>query len=110
VTVICPTLVSTNIYTADRNRPADLVDPERPALSDDEVSRLRSAWSRGFPPEQIAAQAIQAIRDDQLYLVIGTPAHDGFIRERMQAILERRNPTDPSIPTPTLAPDPSPTR
>jgi len=109
VTVICPTLVSTNIYTADRNRPAALADPERPALSDDEVARLRTAWSRGFPPEHIAEQTVQAIRDDQLYLVIGTPAHDGSIRERVQAILERRNPTDPSIPASALAPDPSPT-
>jgi NAD(P)-dependent dehydrogenase (short-subunit alcohol dehydrogenase family) len=97
VTCLCPTLVATNIYNADRNRPADRHDAGATVLSKDELERMREAWSRGFPPADIAAQVVQAIRANQLYLVVDRPADDERIRERMEAILARKNPVDSAV-------------
>jgi NAD(P)-dependent dehydrogenase (short-subunit alcohol dehydrogenase family) len=97
VTCLCPTLVASNFYRAERNRPSNLSD-DAGALSDADVDRMRDAFSRGFPPTEVAERVLQAIRDNQLYLVVGRPADDERIRERSENILNRRNPADPTSP------------
>jgi NAD(P)-dependent dehydrogenase (short-subunit alcohol dehydrogenase family) len=97
VTCLCPTLVASNFYRAERNRPSNLSD-DAGALSDADVDRMRDAFSRGFPPTEVAERVLRAIRDNQLYLVVGRPADDERIRERSENILNRRNPADPTSP------------
>jgi hypothetical protein len=46
----------------------------------------------------VAEQVLQAIRDEQFY-AITTTAFDDAIRERMDAILHRRNPKFPDLLT-----------
>ena len=93
VTCLCPALVSTNIYQAERNRPADLTSPDEQPLTDEQRAALQLAWSRGIAPAEVAERVVQAIRDEQFYLVVGGPGDDERIRDRMEAILNRRDPT-----------------
>jgi hypothetical protein len=62
---------------------------------------MRDAFSKGFPPSEVAERVLRAVRDNQLYLVVGRPSDDERIRERLENILNRRNPADPTVATAT---------
>ncbi|MDE3077233.1 MAG: SDR family NAD(P)-dependent oxidoreductase [Chloroflexota bacterium] len=92
VTCLCPLAVSTRLNTSDRNRPSELIDGTELKLSD-EMQALRQASSgRATPAAEVAEMVYQAVRDNQFYLLTGTGT-DGIIRERMENILNRRNPS-----------------
>ena len=92
VTLLCPGLVNTQIYRAERNRPAQLQPAGGPAQ---EAPALRSIapalYAGAISPEQVAAQVFDAVSNDQLY-ALTTVNFDDAIRERSEAILARRNP------------------
>lgn len=94
VTALCPGVVRTGIGTSERNRPASL----RPAgeASPEKIAAMQQAsdavTARGLDPAIVAGMVIDAIRGRQFYLVT-TTAFDSAIRERMQDMLLRRNPT-----------------
>jgi NAD(P)-dependent dehydrogenase (short-subunit alcohol dehydrogenase family) len=101
VTCLCPGVVNTGIIDATRNRPAGLRnDGETPR--DPETQARVAAWAAaGMQPDEVAEKVVQAIRDNQLYLL----THDDYderIRDRMESMLGRRNPTN--IPTPSREP------
>lgn len=58
--------------------------------------RSRMAPTASLSPDQAADMAIQAVRDQRLY-VLTTDAYDAAIRDRTDCILERRNPAFPDI-------------
>ncbi|GFM31049.1 SDR family NAD(P)-dependent oxidoreductase [Novosphingobium sp. PY1] len=97
VTMLCPGLVATRIYDAERSRPEHLrarggrpeEAPELQAIADD---LYRSAPS----PEAVAELAFEGIRANQFY-VFTTERFDAGIRARAQSIVERANPTFESI-------------
>jgi hypothetical protein len=64
-----------------------------PAVAD-RARQLRD--SIGRPPEELAEQVLQGIKDNQFY-IITHDEYDDVIRERMENILTRRNP-DPKGP------------
>lgn len=89
VTLLCPGRVGTRIYESERSRPASLAT----TMTQDE----------GAPPsdngpvldvETVAEMTFDAVRENQFYLLT-TPHFDGHIRERMDAMLDRRNPNFP---------------
>jgi short-subunit dehydrogenase len=90
VTCLCPTLVNTGIYNAFRNRPSDLVDAADAIPEGEELERLRTSTARGLDPSEIAALVVAAVKTNEFYVI---PNHsvDERIRERMQAILQRRD-------------------
>ena len=87
VTCLCPTLINTNLFTAFRNRPADLREPEPSA---EEVEHLRQAVAQGMAPEDVAEMVLQAVRENEFYVVTNHSVDDR-IRERLEAILNRRD-------------------
>jgi NAD(P)-dependent dehydrogenase (short-subunit alcohol dehydrogenase family) len=94
VSVLCPAWVNTSIADAARNRPAELAnlaepgpDPRREQI--DEV--VRNFLKNGKSPAEIADQVINAIRDEELY-IITHPEMDGIIKTRFDNILARQNP------------------
>lgn len=97
VTALCPGVVATGIGESERNRPAALV-PEGGVTGDDPaaMARYRGIKAAGLVPAQVAGMVVQAIRARQFYLVT-TTAFDRGIRERMDAMLTRRNPEFPDI-------------
>lgn len=99
--VLCPGLYFTNLSSAERNRPDSLKEmPEQertmgadPAVAE-RARQLRDMIGR--PPEELAEQVLQGIKDNQFY-IITHDEYDDVIRERMENILTRRNP-DPKGP------------
>jgi NAD(P)-dependent dehydrogenase (short-subunit alcohol dehydrogenase family) len=98
VSVLCPGLVNTQIMASGRNRPGRLENdaameaagsrPEAVAYMERLGEGLRT---RGSPPSYVADAVLQGIREERFYIL----PHDTFdaqIRERMESILERRNP------------------
>ncbi len=97
VTALCPGVVATGIGESERNRPAALV-PSGGVTGDDPaaMARYRGIKAAGLVPAEVAGMVVQAIRARQFYLVT-TTAFDRGIRERMDAMLTRRNPEFPDI-------------
>jgi NAD(P)-dependent dehydrogenase (short-subunit alcohol dehydrogenase family) len=88
VTCLCPTLVNTGIVKAFRNRPAELLEPDT-IPSAEELKHLETEAARGLAPEAVAELVVEAVRQDEFY-VITNHSVDESIRERMDAILSRR--------------------
>jgi NAD(P)-dependent dehydrogenase (short-subunit alcohol dehydrogenase family) len=89
VTVLCPGFVRTRISGSGRNRPerygpARVPDPASAAgRLAAESARLQAA---GLDPAEIAAQALTAIREDELYVFTHPEMHDE-VKERFAAIV-----------------------
>lgn len=101
VTVLCPGLVNTRIMESNRNRPADLVNPGAPppppAGEDaDPLSLASRLKTDGLPPATVADQVLQAMRDEQLYLLTDH-VWDERIAERHRGIETRANPTPAAL-------------
>ncbi len=91
VTVLCPGFVRTRIWESGRNR------PERygPSLTPDPASpagrllaQLVEHGRSGLDPSDVAAQVLNAIREDELYVFTHAGAEwRAELRERFDAIL-----------------------
>ena len=88
--VLCPGLVQTQIFAAERNRPDDLAT-QASASSSTLGSALGSMLESGKPPEEIAEIVFAAIERDDLY-ILPHPAWDEMVRLRVEKILERHEP------------------
>lgn len=95
--VVCPGLISTNILTAERNRDENAGRPvDKAALRPDLqefAAGFEAALTAGWPPERVADEVVDAVRNDQFYVF---PAQDEIlplVADRMTGIIERRNPT-----------------
>jgi len=93
-----PHVVATNIFSAARNRPAEL-PPERPSGPPPTLDDLRK-WSeqagREFKvttPEEVAEYAFDGIRAGRFYLLPESAELDQRIRARVDGVLARRDPS-----------------
>jgi len=97
ISVLCPGWVKTNIMDGVRNRPAELQDdpsetsttPER----EDALEQYRESVESGMPPDQVAGQVIEAVKEGRFY-IFTHPEFRPLMKARCDAILEERNPTD----------------
>ena len=94
VSVLCPAWVRTRIAEGDRYREAG-----RPQgrVSCDPILRkigmaVASAVEKGLPPERVAADVFAAIMAERFY-ILTHPEIKPQIQERMEGILNDRNPT-----------------
>jgi NAD(P)-dependent dehydrogenase (short-subunit alcohol dehydrogenase family) len=102
VSVLCPGWVNTRIAESERNRPSHLADPARNA--DEEAQRgvmqqmLQSMLDTGMAPDDVAAQVVDAVRNDRFWILTHRDA-DGDIW--MQAVNRRldsvRDGTNPPL-------------
>ncbi|MGB5911124.1 MAG: SDR family NAD(P)-dependent oxidoreductase [Promethearchaeia archaeon] len=94
VSVLCPALVDTKIFTSELNRPKeyqnkqvnkiDIHDRDR----DVEIYRKILTESPMISPEQVADVVFQAIRQEKFYILTHTqPIIKELIKERLDAIL-----------------------
>ena len=92
VSVLCPGPINTNIFESiERNRPDPVPPP--PELSEEEAifRRAYELWlERGMDPREVGSLVLNAIRDEQFYIL----THDinKPIETRMKNILELKNP------------------
>lgn len=96
VTMLCPGLVRTQIYDAERLRPQALADEERPEESADLEAMREELYRTALSPEEAADMAFGAIADCRFY-VFTTTAFDDAIKQRADNILSRTNPVFESI-------------
>ena len=91
VTIVAPWFVSTNLARSARNRPSTLADA---APVSDFMKRIWGALTptRGLSqaPEEIADQAIDAVRDGRFSVFPFAPSRDA-VRERFEAVLDGRS-------------------
>ena len=93
VSVLCPAAVSTSIYNAGRNRPAEFGGPfRRPA-----DHPLAEASRHGMDPDTVGARVVRAIRNDEFYIVTHPETRDhvaGRHRRIMEAYDVAEGPVD----------------
>jgi NAD(P)-dependent dehydrogenase (short-subunit alcohol dehydrogenase family) len=96
VSVLCPGFVRTQIVESERNRPADLQDPDAALTPEEEAvkAQIAAAVETGMPPEQVADRVFQAIENEQFY-ILTHPELNPMIQQRMEDILQGRNPRLP---------------
>jgi NAD(P)-dependent dehydrogenase (short-subunit alcohol dehydrogenase family) len=87
--VLCPIYVRTQILGANRNRPSELVDQDRPSAGG--PHRLAGRIETGQPPSEIADAVFEGVRAGQFYIWPGDEV-DHVVRTRFNHILERSNP------------------
>ena len=97
--VLCPGMIATNIILADRNRPAELkgeaIDPERSEMLGLKQERF---LADGMPPDEVGDIVFESIRDERFYIL--THPDTGIkdrVRDRMDDIIEQRDPTPPPM-------------
>ena len=94
--VLCPGWVKTNILESQRNRPEEYGPAPDPTKAPPEmqagIQMVRGMLENGYPPEEVARQVFEAVRDDKFYIF---PAQDYMleaVKNRMTGIIEQRNP------------------
>lgn len=98
VSVLCPEMIRTNIGHSERNRPSDPTrdpDTRAPNLHRELVEKgIVAAAEAGLSPEIISARVLEAIRNEQFY-VLADPDDDWsrMCDVRLDDIRERRNPS-----------------
>ena len=95
--VLCPGIIKTRIFSSGRNRPADAwAAGERPP-EDEAGARIEEGdafFAHGLPPAQVAEQVLQAIRDEQFWILTPDVPLDR-VRERTDHIVSMTNPPPP---------------
>lgn len=95
VSVLCPAWVKTQLMDGDRNRPAELQNEPgqqttpQATLFDQAVRQL---VTNGTDPKEIGDLVLNAIRDEKFY-ILPHPEWKEQVRDRMEGIIEERNPT-----------------
>jgi NAD(P)-dependent dehydrogenase (short-subunit alcohol dehydrogenase family) len=93
VSVLCPAFVPTNIWNAERNRPAALVERSETDADRADKEGIKAILDKGkVTAAQVAALAFDAVRDDRFY-VFPHPRILDTVRTRMDDILGQRYPT-----------------
>ena len=94
VSVLCPAWVKTRLADADRNRPAELHNPEREQSAQEQAieQAVRGFLDSGISTEQVADAVVSAIKEERLY-VLTHPESMEAVRTRMEDILGQRNPS-----------------
>ncbi|OGO01264.1 MAG: hypothetical protein A2Y59_03230 [Chloroflexi bacterium RBG_13_52_14] len=100
VSVLLPTVVATNIGSAERHRPGRFKhDDKRSAgIADLITNEMNKATAKGIPPATVADQVIQAIRDERFYILSEGDGRKGLwvpILNRLDDVRELRKPTFP---------------
>ena len=88
--VLCPGFVNTNIFDAERNRPAELASTGALPMSE-AAEMVRGMLSQGKDPSDIAEAVFEAIREDRLY-VLPHASWDTYVRNRIEHVLARGGP------------------
>lgn len=90
--VLCPGAVLTNIFTAERNRPAELA----PAEGEVPESRVTTAFpASSFAPAEVADQVFDAVREGRFYVLAAQPVIFEWTKMGHDRMWEGKNPAVP---------------
>jgi NAD(P)-dependent dehydrogenase (short-subunit alcohol dehydrogenase family) len=85
VSVLCPMRVATNIGSSERNRPEALGGPDVSPAVPDQAEDNRDLAGRVLPVEEVAADVVDAIKRNRLYIVPHAESR-AFVRRRFERI------------------------
>lgn len=93
--VLCPFFVPTGIHNSERNRPADM-PADKPTRSQLIAKALgeKAVTSGKLTAANVAEMVMDAVRNERFY-IFSHPQALGSVRQRMEDIMELRNPSDP---------------
>ena len=95
--VLCPFFVPTGIVASQRNRPADMQDPNTPPTRSQLIGKAMSEKAVGsgkVSATDVAAKVFAALRARQFY-IYSHPKALASVQMRMEDVVMGRNPTDP---------------
>jgi NAD(P)-dependent dehydrogenase (short-subunit alcohol dehydrogenase family) len=101
--VLCPSGVATNITTLDRSRPPELKeDASTPASVQAERmrryrERMTAAVAAGKQPAEIAEIVLDAIKNDNFYILTHPQQEEERVRARAEQIVGRKAPKPSSL-------------
>ncbi|MDE3074203.1 MAG: SDR family NAD(P)-dependent oxidoreductase [Chloroflexota bacterium] len=90
VTCLCPTVVDSGFRIGDRNRPPEFQDADNPLATEEAREAYRAFAAKGLKPAEVAEMVYNAVKENQLYLITAETISEP-IRDRLDAILNRRN-------------------
>jgi NAD(P)-dependent dehydrogenase (short-subunit alcohol dehydrogenase family) len=96
--VLLPSGVATNITTVNRNRPDELAeDPSTPASVQAERirryrERMTAAVAAGKQPEEVAETVLEAIKNNDFYILTHPAQEENRVRLRAEQIIARKAP------------------
>ncbi|MFL2646331.1 MAG: SDR family NAD(P)-dependent oxidoreductase [Dehalococcoidia bacterium] len=92
--VLCPGIINTRIFSSGRNRPDSMWEnSEKPTLKmiDEQIKQGDKHFNHGLPPEIVAKQVMQAIQDEQFWILTeDVPLNR--IKNRTEHIIGMQNP------------------
>jgi NAD(P)-dependent dehydrogenase (short-subunit alcohol dehydrogenase family) len=97
-----PHIVTSNIFDARRNRPAEFtreVPQKAPPITLDTIrslAKLGGVELQTTTPEEVAEHAFQGLLDDAYFILPSTPESEARLRERFDNVMQRRNPIPPA--------------
>jgi NAD(P)-dependent dehydrogenase (short-subunit alcohol dehydrogenase family) len=97
VTLLCPGMIATNIITSARNRPDDLTDDgDLPDAARQQAIAAMDARFKadGMAPREVGEKVVQAILDDQFYVLTHADNMEA-VKRRFDDITALRNPSPP---------------
>jgi NAD(P)-dependent dehydrogenase (short-subunit alcohol dehydrogenase family) len=102
--VLCPFFVPTGIHVSHRNRPAELIDPHARPTKSQLIAQAMSAkavTSGKVTAAQVAQFVFDAMADNRFY-VFSHPKSLASVQQRMEDVLQQRNPSDPFADRPQV--------
>ena len=95
--VLCPFFVPTAIHLSQRNRPGELIEPDAKPTPSQLIAQAMSlnAVTKGkVSAAAVAQMVIDAVAANRFY-IFSHPRSLGTVQQRMEDIVQLRNPTDP---------------
>jgi len=103
VSVLCPGFVDTRIMDAERNRPPKYRDDPSGAGPRPGPGKMEEVFRQmvkaGMPPSQVADHVFRAIVEERFF-VFTHPEAKPLIKNRMESLLQERNPVLPPMAGP----------
>jgi NAD(P)-dependent dehydrogenase (short-subunit alcohol dehydrogenase family) len=86
VSVLCPGLVSTNIYAGRRNRQNAIYGDRDKDFGAADIERQRAWMAGGVDPLVVAGRVVEAVKDNDLY-ILSHVEYERVVRERFEQIM-----------------------
>jgi NAD(P)-dependent dehydrogenase (short-subunit alcohol dehydrogenase family) len=86
VSVLCPGLVSTNIYDARRNRQNAVYGEKDAAYGTENVDQQRQLLAGGIDPLVVGQRVVEGVKDNDMYIFTHVE-YEGVVRDRFERVL-----------------------
>ncbi|MCP5067787.1 MAG: SDR family NAD(P)-dependent oxidoreductase, partial [bacterium] len=92
-----PSIVETNIFSAERNRPEDQRDKpwDGPSVTLEDIQNMAKQAGHDLvatQPEEVAEHFLEGLREDRFWILPASKDMEAKIRARADGILARENP------------------